>query len=270
MQKLFFVEKTGSRYFLAALIAFLLYEHGFGQLTERKHEHPAVHLPMNFSDKVVSFFKNLHFPVDLPAGTEVMTPFTDAAVMRACRSFYRKYYGDKERRRMIIGINPGRFGGGVTGIPFTDPIRLQHDCGISNSWPQKQELSSVFMYEMMHAFGGVTDFYRQFYITSVSPLGFTRAGKNLNYYDDKTLQENIKPFVIDCLNAQFAFGIDRSTAFCLGDGKNFSYLEALNREASFFERIIPLPHPRFIMQYKLKSKQVYIDTYLQRLKATHP
>ena len=168
---------------------------------------------MHFSEQVLSFFAALRFPVDLPAGIEVMTPFSDTATMRACASFYKKYYGDKSRRRMIIGINPGRFGSGITGIPFTDPIRLQHDCGIQNQWPQKQELSSVFMYEMMHAFGGMADFYRQFYITSVSPLGFTRAGKNLNYYDDKTLQESIKPFVIDCLHTQFEFGIDRSTAF---------------------------------------------------------
>ena len=225
---------------------------------------------MNFSQNVLSFFKSLHFPVNLPAGIEVMTPFSNAATMQTCASFYKKYYGDTGLRRMIIGINPGRFGGGVTGIPFTDPIRLQNDCGIDNPWPQKQELSSVFIYEMIHAFGGMAHFYRQFYITSVSPLGFTRAGKNLNYYDDKTLQQSIKPFVIDCLNKQFQFGIDCSTAFCLGDGKNFAYLDALNREQSFFDRIIPLPHPRFIMQYKLESKQAYIDTYLQRLNAIHP
>lgn len=230
----------------------------------------AVHLQMHFSEKVLSFFKSLHFPVKLPAGVEVMIPFTDVATLQACTSFYKKYYGDNGRRHMIIGINPGRFGGGVTGIPFTDPIRLQNDCGIANPWPPKQELSSVFMYEMMHAFGGPTSFYQQFYITSVSPLGFTRAGKNLNYYDDKTLQESIKPFVIECLNAQFGFGIDRSIAFCLGDGKNFSYLNKLNSEQLFFKKIVPLPHPRFVMQYKLKSKQAYIDTYLQRLNAIHP
>jgi len=104
----------------------------------------------------------------------------------------------------------------------------------------------------------------------VSPLGFTRTGKNLNYYDDKMLQQEIKPFVIDCLEKQFQFGIDRRTAFCLGDGKNFTYLAALNKEQHFFETIVPLPHPRFIMQYKLKQKQEYINQYLQKLKALNP
>ena len=225
---------------------------------------------MTFADNILAFISKLQFPVALPDGIEVMTPFDNTATMEACHSFYKKYYNDNGQRRMIIGINPGRFGGGVTGIPFTDPIRLQQDCGISNPWAKKQELSSVYVYEMIQAFGGVQPFYRQFYITAVSPLGFTRTGKNLNYYDDKMLQQEIKPFVIDCLEKQFQFGIDRRTAFCLGDGKNFTYLAALNKEQHFFETIVPLPHPRFIMQYKLKQKQEYINQYLQKLKAPNP
>ena len=194
-----------------------------------------------------------------------MHPFNDAATMHACEQFYKKYYNDTNKRRMIIGINPGRFGGGVTGIPFTDPIRLQNDCGIENSWVKKQELSSLYVYDMIRAFGGPAVFYKKFYITAVSPLGFTREGKNLNYYDDKALQERIKPFVLDCFNKQFEFGIDRTVAFCLGDGKNFQYLSTLNTEQHFFESIVPLSHPRFIMQYKLKKKQEYIDYYVEKL-----
>jgi len=225
---------------------------------------------MTFADNILAFISKLQFPVSLPEGIEVMTPFDNAATIEACNAFYRKYYNDSLQRHMIIGINPGRFGGGVTGIPFTDPIRLQQDCGIANDWAKKQELSSLFIYDMIAAFGGATAFYRQFYITAVSPLGFTRAGKNLNYYDDKILQREIKPFVIDCLQKQFSFGISRGTAFCLGDGKNFAFLSALNKEQQFFETIVPLPHPRFIMQYRLKTKPDYINQYVQKLKATNP
>jgi len=221
---------------------------------------------MNFAENILSFISELQFPVTLPAGIEVMTPFNNATTMQACSSFYKKYYNDNQLRRMIIGINPGRFGGGVTGIPFTDPIRLQNDCGIDNNWIKKQELSSLYVYEMIEAFGGTDLFYKQFYVTAVSPLGFTRDGKNLNYYDDKKLQLDIKPFVIDCLKKQFRFGIDRSVAFCLGDGKNFAWLSKLNAEEHFFETIVPLSHPRFIMQYRLKKKQEYIDDYLRKLK----
>jgi Domain of unknown function (DUF4918) len=225
---------------------------------------------MDFAENILSFIKKLHFPVTLPNDIEVMLPFDNPATMQACQLFYKKFYSDQQQRRMITGINPGRFGGGVTGIPFTDPIRLQNDCGIENDWAKKQELSSLYVYEMIHAFGGPTDFYQQFYITAVSPLGFTRHGKNLNYYDDKILEERIKPFVIDCFNKQFAFGIDRKLAFCLGDGKNFKYLSKLNAEQHFFETIVPLSHPRFIMQYRLKKKQEYIDRYIQQLKGGSP
>jgi hypothetical protein len=142
---------------------------------------------------------------------------------------------------------------------------LQKDCGIENGWAKKQELSSVFMYDMINAFGGAEVFYKKFYITAVSPLGFTRHNKNLNYYDDKNLQNDIKDFVVDCMNKQFDFGINRDVAFCLGDGKNFKYLSNLNEEVNFFKKIVTLSHPRFIMQYKLKKKDEYIQFYLEKL-----
>ncbi len=41
-------------------------------------------------------------------------------------------------RYLILGINPGRFGGGITGIPFTDPIRLQNICGIENDFQKNK------------------------------------------------------------------------------------------------------------------------------------
>ena len=222
---------------------------------------------MDFAGNILSFFKNLELNIKLPHDIEVMNPFQDASTMHVCKQFYKKYYNDNNQRRMIIGINPGRFGGGITGIPFTDPIRLNKECGIENKWQPKQELSSVYVYDVINAIGGAEKFYKDFYITSVSPLGFTRHGKNLNYYDDKDLQSGIKDFVVDCMNRQLKFGIDRKVAFCLGDGKNFKYLSKLNDEKKFFENIIPLSHPRFIMQYKLKKKEEYIQSYLVKLRS---
>ncbi|MEO8569115.1 MAG: uracil-DNA glycosylase family protein [Ginsengibacter sp.] len=194
-----------------------------------------------------------------------MNPFRDSTTYNLCKQFYTKYYNDDNPRHLIIGINPGRFGGGITGIPFTDPMRLQNICGIENEFKKKYELSSVFIYEMIDAFGGPEIFYNNFYITSISPLGFTKHNKNLNYYDDRNLESSIKNFVIDCIKKQLAFGINRELAFCLGEGKNFVYLSRLNEEMKFFKKIIPLPHPRFIMQYKLKKKEEYIERYLCEL-----
>ena len=221
---------------------------------------------MTFADHILRFTKDLSFPFQLPDEIEVMNPFIDNYTMKVCKTFYEKYYSDQNKRVMIIGINPGRFGGGVTGIPFTDPIRLQNNCGIENEWLQRQELSSLFIYEVINSFGGTNAFYKKFYITAVSPLGFTRHNKNLNYYDDKNLEKDIKSFVVDCMNKQLQFGIDRTAAYCLGDGKNYKYLFKLNEEQKFFKKIIALSHPRFIMQYKLKKKNEYIKLYLRHLK----
>jgi hypothetical protein len=222
---------------------------------------------MLLADKIISFLKELQLDILLPADVEAMNPFKDKVAFKVCSQFYKKYYSDTKERRMIIGINPGRFGGGVTGIPFTDPIRLVKECKIENPWPLKQELSSLFVYDVINAYGGAEKFYQQFYITAVSPLGFTSHGRNLNYYDDKDLQNRIKIFVVDCMNKQLEFGIDREIAFCLGDGKNYKYLSKLNEEHKFLGKIIPLPHPRFIMQYKLKKKEEYIQSYLVKLRS---
>ena len=220
---------------------------------------------MTFSKKILSFFRSLDLNVDLPPGVEVMNPFKDKTTFNLCNKFYNKYYNDNNSRHLILGINPGRFGGGITGIPFTDPIRLQSICGIENTFQKKQELSSVFVYEIIHSFGGPEKFYNKFYISSISPLGFIKENKNLNYYDDRKLENGIKDFVIDCIKKQLRFGISTEVVFCFGEGKNLSYLTRLNNEMNFFGEIIPLPHPRFIMQYKLKKKEEYIDRYLYEL-----
>ena len=222
---------------------------------------------MTFSKKILSFFRSLDLNVDLPIGVEVMNPFKDKTTFDLCDKFYNKYYNDNNSRHLILGINPGRFGGGITGIPFTDPLRLQNICGIENDFQKKQELSSVFVYEVIKFFGGTEMFYGKFYISSISPLGFTKGNKNLNYYDDLQLENGIKSFVIDCLQRQLKFGIRTDIVFCLGEGKNTAYLSNLNKQMHFFNKIVPLTHPRFIMQYKLKKEDEYIDKYLRELQS---
>lgn len=215
--------------------------------------------------QILDFLFHLQLPFPFPPEVGVLDVHKDAAIQESCRLFYRKFYNDSEPRYALVGINPGRFGGGVTGVPFTDPIRLQQYCGIDNAFEKKQELSSVFMYEMMEAYGGVTAFYKRFYITAISPLGFVKNGKNLNYYDDAALKNRIEPFVIDCINQQLDWGIHRDICFCIGEGENLKYLQKLNAQQQWFDQIKGLPHPRFIMQYKLKQKQAYIDQYIHTL-----
>jgi hypothetical protein len=60
-------------------------------------------------------------------------------------------------------------------------------------------------------------------------------------------------------------GIDRDTCFCLGTGENARFLKRLNNDHGFFRKIIPLEHPRFIMQYKSAAKGLYIEKYIKVL-----
>jgi hypothetical protein len=216
-----------------------------------------------FSQKVLSFFKTLKIPSTLPKGVEVLNPYNNPATFELCKHFYNQYYADLNFRKIILGINPGRLGAGLTGIPFTDPIKLKDVCEIDTMLPRKAELSADFIYLMIKAYGGPASFYKNFYFSSVSPLGFTKEGKNLNYYDDKKLTETLTPFILSCMTKQLKFGITTKSAYCLGEGENYKFLSKLNAQHHFFENIIPLAHPRFIMQYKRKNLNKYIDQYIE-------
>jgi hypothetical protein len=218
-----------------------------------------------FSDQILSFLSQLTIEQTLPAGVVVLNPYNDRTVLELCRKFYSKYYNDGAKRRLILGINPGRFGGGLTGIPFTDPVKLEAQCGIVNDLGKKTELSADFMYTMINAYGGPEKFYKEFYFSSISPLGFTKGGKNLNYYDMKDLQHSLRPFILDSLRKTLLMPVERTVCFCLGEGQNYKFLSALNDEFKFFGIIKPLPHPRFIMQYRRKKLSEHIENYLSQL-----
>ena len=100
---------------------------------------------MKLSEAILKFYKGLQAP-RMPKGIAVMNPYQDAAVFPLVKAFYEKYYNDNKTRTLMLGINPGRFGSGTTGISFTDPIRLETVCGILNMIPKKPELSSDFIY----------------------------------------------------------------------------------------------------------------------------
>ena len=222
---------------------------------------------MTFGENVLKFYSTLKIKEPLPPGVGVMNPYRDKPCLEICRAFYGKYYNDDHKRYLILGINPGRYGAGITGIPFTDPIKLETCFGIKNTFPKKPELSANFIHSMIAAFGGYEKFFSTFFINSVSPLGFVREGKNLNYYDTPALRKALEPFIIESIRMQLDFPVHRHAAFCLGEGENYKYLQKINEQEKFFERIIPLAHPRFIMQYKRKHADTYIRNYLETFQA---
>jgi hypothetical protein len=218
------------------------------------------------SAAILDFYATLKPGFVLPEGISIMNPYKEPVAWQLASSFYEKFYGDSHPRTFIFGINPGRFGAGMTGVPFTDPIRLQEKCGIPNDLKRLPELSSQFIYEMIDGYGGPAAFYGQFFFTALSPLGYTMNGKNLNYYDDKNLLKASEPYMLDCIRWQLDNMPAISTCFCLGEGENFKQFTRLNEKHRFFENIIPLPHPRWIMQYRRKKIEEYVELYVQKLK----
>ncbi|MDB5252207.1 MAG: hypothetical protein JWP27_1376 [Flaviaesturariibacter sp.] len=214
---------------------------------------------------LTDYYKNLQPPPKLPAGIDWLYPQQDAKVRATVRVFLDKFFSDSNKRRLFLGINPGRFGAGVTGVNFTAARQLTDDCGIDHPFPKGTELSAEFIYDMIRAYGGPQAFYSRYFIGSVCPLGFVKDGKNINYYDDKALLETVEPFIIESIETQLSFPVHRDTCFCIGGEKNFKYLSALNARFNWFDTIHPLPHPRFIMQYRRKQKEQFIQHYLQLL-----
>lgn len=224
---------------------------------------------MSLAEQIIDFNKNLKYSGELPEGFEVLNPFFDnPETLVVMKEFYTKFYNDNNSRKFIIGINPSRNGAGVTGVPFTDTKRLKSECGIEMKSAHTHEISSVFMYDMIDAFGGVEKFYSEFYINSPFPLAIVKNTKNgqlnANYYDDKTLFEDVKPFMIESLKKHIALDLDTSEVVVLGK-KNADFLNKINKTEHFFDKMTVLEHPRYIQQYKSKEKELYIDKYLLAL-----
>ncbi|MBO0939104.1 DUF4918 family protein [Fibrella sp. HMF5335] len=224
---------------------------------------------MTFAHRAIAYYLGLNEPDGLPAGVSAMNPYADPTVQDIVRQFYTKFYSDNRPRVYILGINPGRFGAGVTGLSFTTPQNLARYCGIPNNLPPTPELSSRFVYRVIEAFGGVEAFYGRFFLSSLYPLALVKEGKNYNFYDDKATTKTLWPVMINGLREQISFGCDGRTVICFGR-KNEGFLQKLNDETGFFGRIVSLDHPRYILQYRSKFIDQYIDTYLQVLSEALP
>ena len=220
-----------------------------------------------WAQHLTHFYGTLTPPPHLPNGVTWLHPQQSGEVMQLAATFFKKYFNDEGPRTLLLGINPGRFGAGATGINFTAPRQLTEYCNIEHHLKPQSELSAEFIYEVIGAYGGLERFYKRFFIGSVCPLGFVQGGKNINYYDDKALLQTVEPFIINNLQKLLGFAVRRQVCICIGGEKNFKYLSKLNNQHRFFETIIPVAHPRFILQYRRKEKQAFVDSYLQALEA---
>jgi hypothetical protein len=211
--------------------------------------------------------------IDLPRGIGVLDPFNgphNAEVKRIVTAFHRRFYSDEKQRILMLGINPGRLGAGSTGLSFTDTQRCEEDLGIPVTGLRTYEPSSDFFYRMVRAAGGAGAFFGGVYVHAICPLGFVKQGPkggpvNLNYYDDKALERAVAPYVEDWLRTLTGCGMRRDVVLCIGAGRNADHLNRVNERLGLFDRIIALEHPRYVMQYKARQMDLYIQRYLAAL-----
>jgi len=221
----------------------------------------------DFATRLLHLLRNFPLPAaPLPGAVEVRSSFQDPAVAAILTAFAQKYYRGMAPRVGIFGINPGRFGGGRTGVAFTDPVALTDICGIAHSLPkQRRELSSEFVYKFIAELGGPVPFYEHFFLSSVYPLELTHAGKNYNYYDAPALIKALWPDMRRSLTQQAEqLHLRRDVAVSLGR-RNGEFLRRLNDELGLFDRIEVLDHPRFLMQYHRRFMTDNVAHYVEVL-----
>lgn len=228
----------------------------------------------NYANQILQFIDKLSLEkLDLPVGYRLINPYSGDQkdeVKKITTAFYRKYYNNTYSRRLILGSTPARRGSAVTGVPFEDAKHLQKETGILIDEFYINKASSDFLYDVMNEYGGCKKFYTDFYMNFVCPLGIVRTNSkgnevNCNYYENKVLREVLYPFIIDTIYDLIGFGIDTSVCYCIGSGANYNYLLRINKEHNFFQTIVPLEHPRFIMQYNAKHKDLFMEKYINAL-----
>ena len=227
-----------------------------------------------FSDNVLEFNEWLaNTSLELFDNYSISNPFNGKnriQIKEITNAFYKKYYNDHNKRYLILGSSPARKGTATTGIPFEDANHLYKETGIMIDNFYINKSSSNFLYDVMEQYGGCQRFYKDFFMSFVCPLGIVNVNSkgnlvNANYYENKKLEKASHNFIVDSLKKQIALGVDTSICYCIGSGENFKFLTKINEEYHFFDKIISLEHPRFIMQYNSKDRNKYLDKYLNAL-----
>ena len=220
----------------------------------------------SFGRFVETFLTTLSIDGVLPEGIEVLFPYSNDEVRRVVHEMCIRYYTSHGPRIGVWGINPGRFGAGLTGLAFTDPWAVEHDLGIPTSVTGRREMSAEFISRVIEAYGGATEFYRDVFLSALSPLGFIRKGANINFYDDPELERTMTPLIISWMRKVFDAGVRKDTTILLGSGKLRSFMENKVREQIGVSEVIYLDHPRYIMQYRRSQVGDYVRLYVETMR----
>jgi len=212
---------------------------------------------MNTAKHIIRYWETIKPPILLAPEVEVLNPFSQVEVQTIVDRFYTKFFSDNQKRIFLIGINPGRLGSGATGIGFSDSTSLAA-MGVKHELFIQKELSASYVFDLIQAYGGAESFFKSFYITALCPLGFVKHEKNINYYDMGDWKDQLMPYMVEEMEKQLAIG-RRDVAVCIGKGENYKALKQLNSQHGWFERVEVIPHPRWVMQYRRKQKEVFIN-----------
>jgi hypothetical protein len=158
--------------------------------------------------------------------------------VRGMELFYGKYVEPFHPRVVICGINPGRFGSGKVGVPFLDFRALNELVG--DTGREDTEKSARFFLAVVKHFGPKR-FYSTFYVTNISWLGFTKDGRNINYY---RLPEDIQAVILDRFT--YEMGLVKPTYIIATSLEVAKTLHALENEGKITaDTGLRLRHPRW-------------------------
>jgi uracil-DNA glycosylase len=171
--------------------------------------------------------------------------------------FHKKFVQPNSPKIVMCGINPGRRGAGITGIPFIDTNSLSKMLpDISNP---KSEKSAKFFFSIIEEFG-INEFYRNIHVTNMSWFGFYKLdnGTNVNY---NSLPTDIQNVLIDKFVEEMDL-INPDVILPIGDIVNWELLYNLKLKNRLYAEIGPrLYHPA----YRLVDRKTYIETLTKYL-----
>ena len=170
-------------------------------------------------------------------------------------AFWKKFYGNSVPRIMICGINPGRLGAGKTGVPFLDFASLsQLIPGIDR---HDSENSASFFFEVVKSFGAES-FFKTFYVTNFSSVGYVKDGVNFNYNDlPQVALETVERNFL----AEIAI-VEPTHVISLGREVHRSVRKLLppGIDCSLY-----LPHPSWIATYRSNEVGYWVQRYREVL-----
>lgn len=74
--------------------------------------------------------------------------------------------------------------------------------------------------------------------------------------------------IVKYLEEQLTWNVKTDIAYCLGKGKNLKFLQKLNKEYGYFGEIKPVPHPRWVMQYRYKLRDDFALEIAEEMRGT--